>query len=120
MSFGRDEEQVRQFNTVQSRVNTPHRLDETIQYSGHMEVLLPEPNNFSLSCRLEPGKAEKIMIAELQFDTIHMIEVCRASNGWKFKNHYWVDPFDGFIWQSRQHFLKGIDPMRIRVLKPAA
>ena len=101
-------------------VNAPHRLDKKVQYSGYMEVLRPEPDNFSMQCHLEPGEAEQITIAELQFDTMHMIENCRTSTGWKFKNHYWVDPYDGFIWQSRQHFLKGIPPMTIRVLKPAA
>jgi hypothetical protein len=98
----------------------PHHLEATVQYSGYMEILRPEPDNFSLRCRLEPGQAEQITIAELQFDTIHMVESCRTSAGWKFKNHYWVDPWDGFIWQSRQHFLKGVAPMIIRVLKPAA
>ncbi len=100
--------------------NAPHRLEKKVQYSGYMEILRPEPDNFSIQCHLEPGDAEQIMIAELQFETIHMIENCRTSTGWKFKNHYWVDPYDGFVWQSRQHFLKGIAPMTIRVLKPAA
>lgn len=100
--------------------SAPHRLDKKVQYSGYMEILRPQPDNFSMQCHLEPGDAVQITIAELQFDTIHMIENCRTSTGWKFKNHYWVDPYDGFIWQSRQHFLKGIPPMTIRVLKPAA
>ena len=76
--------------------NAPHRLEKKVQYSGFMEILQPEPDNFSLECHLEPGEAEKITIAELQFDTIHMVENCRTSAGWKFKNHYWVDPYDGF------------------------
>ncbi len=100
--------------------NAPHRLDKEVQYSGYMEVMRPEPDNYALSCHLEPGEAEQITIAELEFETLHMVENCRTSAGWKFKNHYWVDPYDGFIWQSRQHFLKGVAPMSISVLKPAA
>ena len=100
--------------------DSPHRLEATVHYTGYMEVMRPEPDNFSIQCHLEPGETEQIVIAELQFETIHMIEICRTSAGWKFKNHYWVDPWDGFIWQSRQHFLRGVAPMIIRVLKPAA
>lgn len=100
--------------------SAPHKLSHEIKYSGYMELRSPVPDNFAVECTLVPLEPERIIIAELEFETLHLVESCRTSKGWKFKNHFWVDPFDGFIWQSRQYFLKGYGPMIIKVLKPAA
>lgn len=62
----------------------------------------------------------RIEIADIMFDTILVREhnVAKTIN-WTFDNYYWVDPFDGFIWKSRQHFARTLPPVDIEVLKPA-
>ena len=70
---------------------------------------------------MEIVERQKIVILDLDFDTILIREKssARAVN-WKFENLYWVDIYDGFVWKSRQHFVRGLPPMEIEVLKPPA
>lgn len=62
-----------------------------------------------------------ITITEIEFDTILMVErnVAHSLN-WTFQNRYWIDPFDGFVWKSRQHIARSFPPIDIEILKPAA
>jgi hypothetical protein len=42
-----------------------------------------------------------------------------TSINWQFKNFYWADKFDGFVWKSRQYIARSFPPIEIEVLKPA-
>ena len=65
--------------------------------------------------------AEKITIAEIEFDTIHVVERNVATTlSWTFENHYWVDPEDGFVWKSRQFIARAFGSIEIEILRPAA
>jgi len=63
---------------------------------------------------------EKIEIAGLQFDTVLVKEhnVSQTIN-WSYDNLYWMDPYDGFVWKSRQYFARDLPAVEIEVLKPA-
>lgn len=65
--------------------------------------------------------AETIRIAEIEFDTIHVVEDCLAkTQNWRFRNEYWLDPADGFVWQSDQVVLPEFSSFKIETLKPAS
>ena len=63
----------------------------------------------------------RIVIEDVEFETILFYETTndRVQN-WQFVNSYWVDPFDGFVWKSRQHIARTFPPIEIEVLKPFA
>lgn len=63
----------------------------------------------------------KIRIVELDFDTILVREQNSARTlNWKFENLYWVDPADGFVWQSRQVIARSFPAVHFQILKPPA
>lgn len=65
--------------------------------------------------------ATNIDILEINFDVIHIVETAQAQNlNWSYENHYWVDPGDGYIWQSQQHFARTLPPLEFSILKPPA
>lgn len=73
-----------------------------------------------ITSTVEVVGARRIEIADITFDTILVREHNEAGTiNWTFDNYYWVDPYDGFIWKSRQHFSRTLPPLDIEVLKPA-
>jgi len=68
-------------------------------------------------CRIQDGGPERIVVAELAYDTRHRVETCTGSGGLTFENHYWFDN-RAIIRQSRQWispdvgFLELQDPNR--------
>ena len=67
-------------------------------------------------------KPVEVEIAEVLLQTILMEENCRPAPGQdsdkKQTNFFWVDPYDGFTWQSRQIIVDGYPPLTVMVLKP--
>lgn len=64
---------------------------------------------------------ETITITEIEFDTVHIAEHCSARTlNWRFTNHYWLDPADGFVWRSTQTVLPNLPDFAIETLKPSA
>jgi hypothetical protein len=62
----------------------------------------------------------QIEIEGISFDTVLVKEHNRAHTiSWKFDNYYWLDPYNGFVWKSSQHFTRNLPPVVIEVLKPA-
>ena len=73
----------------------------------------------ALDSRFETIGPEIITIADIDFDTIAVREVCRArTENWLFSNLYWVDPADGFVWKSVQHIARSFPPIETEILKP--
>ncbi len=78
-------------------------------------------NEFVIHSSFTRLERAKIQIAEIDFDTIRIEENCIATTvNWSFKNTYWVDPADGFVWKSQQHIARSYGPLTIEVLKPPA
>jgi len=73
-----------------------------------------------ITSKFEVIGPRKIEIEGLMFDTVLVKEHNRAHTiNWKFDNYYWLDPYNGFVWKSEQHFTRNLPPVVIEVLKPA-
>lgn len=72
----------------------------------------------ALNCSLRKIRAVEIEIAEILLQTILMEENCRLQSGKTQTSLFWVDPFDGFTWKSRQKIVPGYPLLMISVLKP--
>lgn len=74
-----------------------------------------------ISSTFEVMGPETIEIVGLQFETILVREHNRSQTiNWSFDNLYWLDPYDGYVWKSQQHFTRNLPPVNIEVLKPAS
>lgn len=101
---------------------SPHEMDAPKSYFREVDLRLEDRyESIAIDSVLEIVGPRTIEILDLEFDTILIREKSRARTvNWKFENLYWVDVYDGFVWKSRQHFVRGLPPMEIEVLKPAA
>lgn len=85
-------------------------------------VDLDEPTRYGimLASSFQDLGPASVVIAELEFDTRHIRETCRARElDWRFENDYWIDPQHGLVWRSTQHFHPEMPPVEIDLLKPA-
>lgn len=74
-----------------------------------------------IESRFREVGARRITIAEIEFDTILFEEICKATTlNWSFRNRFWVDPADGFVWRSEQTIARAFPQITIEVLKPPA
>jgi len=90
------------------------RFTYEVEIDGAYEVL-------DVRSRLEPKGEEEITISGLKFNTLLLVERCEAKKiGWTFRNKYWVDPYDGLIWKSIQHFNPHFPAVSMETLKPPA
>ena len=100
----------------------PHRLSTTADSSRIVDLDAGAGyETLQLVASMSPVGPETITIAGLEFKTLKIREVNHATSvRWKFANLFWVDIYDGFVWKSRQHFARGLPPVDLEVLKPAA
>lgn len=99
----------------------PHLLQKPVSYRRTQYYLRPAPGSDSavtLNCSLKKLRTVEIEIAEILLQTILLEEICRAGSGKKQTSLFWVDPYDGFTWQSRQKIAEGYPSLTISVLKP--
>jgi len=83
-----------------------------------MRQLLPKCR---IRFKLRQTRSRQLTIVGIEFDTILVRERNRARVvPWTFENLYWVDPGDGFVWQSRQHIARSFPPVAFQILKPPA
>ncbi len=105
--------------------SAPHLMKDTASYqrtvfyrkstdrsTGHSDIAI------LLSCSMKPVEPAQIEIAEIKLQTILLEENCRSGKGDEQTNFFWVDPYDGFTWQSRQKIVEGYPAVEIGVLKP--
>jgi hypothetical protein len=84
------------------------------------EVDFPSTGIVVMSSNFKVVGPKSINIVEIDFETILVEEQVLAGHlNWKFTNHYWVDPADGFVWRSRQTISRDFPPIVIEALKPA-
>ncbi len=109
------------FDGMDPLTDRPQNISGMIRYGMRYDVQSKAINVVDVFSRLDVVGPETITIADIDFKTLHLRERCAApALGWHFKNDYWVDIYDGFVWRSQQHFAKSLPPLTIEVLKPAA
>lgn len=101
--------------------NAPHLLREETSYQRTL-FYREKGRGFdvavALDCSMKAVEPREIEIAEIRLQTILLEESCRAASGSEYSNLFWVDPYDGFTWQSRQKIVAGYPSVWIGVLKP--
>ena len=81
----------------------------------------PERYGIMIGSRFQDLGPESVVIADLEWDTRHIRETCRAREiKWGFENDYWVDRQHGLVWKSVQHFHPEMPPVVMELLKPHA
>lgn len=105
--------------------NAPHLLQNSVAYQRISYFRNGDHGSdisLSLNCTMKPVKPVELEIVEILLQTILMEENCRPAPGQesnkKQTNFFWVDPYDGFTWQSRQTIVNGYPPVTVMVLKP--
>jgi len=99
---------------------SPHKIKTSVKFARFIQYNEPEHITLNLECSLSQEEDEKITISEIDFDTIRLKESCQSTTSrWSFDNTYWVDPYDGFVWQSLQHTSPHNNQVFYAVLKPA-
>ena len=86
-----------------------------------MDFDQPQRYGIMIGSRFQDLGPEPVIIAELEWDTRHIRETCKAREiDWSFENDYWVDRQYGLVWKSVQHFHPEMPPVVMELLKPPA
>ena len=81
----------------------------------------PEVFEMELDCYVLIEGEEVIEILDKKFSLIHISRVKENKFlRWKVKDHFWVDPIDGFVWKSIQNVAPNLPPILIEVTKRPA
>lgn len=81
----------------------------------------PEVFEMKLDCYVLIEGEEAIEILDKEFSLIHISRVKENKFlRWKVKDHFWVDPIDGFVWKSIQNIAPNLPPVLIEVTKRPA
>lgn len=81
----------------------------------------PEVFELKLVLKIENEGPEIINILDKQYSLMHITEEKENKYlRWKSKDHYWVDPEDGFVWKSIQNIAPNLPPILIEVTKKPA
>ena len=96
-----------------------HVVENGASYTRLVDMDFKQSFGVPIDSTFEVLGDAKIEIVELTFDTIVVRERSSVRTfQWDFENIYWVDPEDGFVWRSRQHFTRSLPPITYDVLKP--
>ena len=90
-------------------------------YKSFISLDNPQVFELELKVKVLNKGLEEIEIVDKKYSLIHFIE--EKENRylrWKSKDHYWVDPEDGFVWKSIQNIAPNIPPIVIEVTKKPA
>lgn len=118
VGFDKDIREFRRFGE-DPLSNQPHKLQASASFSRSIQGWSKSRTFTVFDCVLQPGTAETIIIAEISFETLRLEESCTSESGDQITGTYWVDPYDGLIWRSRQSFGEDTPDLVIEVLKPA-
>tara|TARA_Y100000590_G_C15558452_1_gene953774 strand:+ start:527 stop:1165 length:639 start_codon:yes stop_codon:yes gene_type:complete len=81
----------------------------------------PEVFELKVDLKIENEGIETISILDKELSLIHITEEKENKYiRWKLKDHYWVDPNDGFVWKSIQNIAPNLPPIFIEVTKKPA
>ena len=96
-----------------------HKLTQPVHHTRYIDLDLGPHYGLVIDSVLESLGSQRIRIVELDFNTILIREKNAARTlNWRFENLYWVDPSDGFVWQSRQIIARSFPPVQFEILKP--
>lgn len=100
----------------------PHLAEQAVETTFTYEVEIDGIYDLlTVQSILEPQGDDEITISGLTFKTRRLVEHCKSKKAkWSFKNKYWVDPYDGLIWKSVQHFNPEFPAVSMETLKPPA
>lgn len=92
--------------------------------SNHLEYLSldnPEVFEMELNCYILIEGEKVVEILDKKFSLIHLTKVKENKYlRWKVKDHFWIDPKDGFVWKSIQNIAPNLPPVIIEVTKRPA
>lgn len=83
---------------------------------------LPDLNAYGVAvhCSETDAGREQIEILGDAHQTEHVLEDCVAPElDWTFRNEFWRDSANGFVWRSVQSVHPGLDPLELETLRPA-
>ena len=90
-------------------------------YKSFISLDNPEVFELALKVKVLNEGLEEIEIIDKKYSLIHFVEEKENRHlRWKSKDHYWVDPVDGFVWKSIQNIAPNIPPILIEVTKKPA
>lgn len=96
-----------------------HKMDRPTSYTRQMDLESSGRRVLTVDSVLEPLGSRKIVVREIEFDTLLIRETNRARDvQWTFENFYWVDSGDGFVWKSEQYIARSFPPVKFEILKP--
>jgi hypothetical protein len=73
-----------------------------------------------VTCNMVMAKRETIKILGRAIATTRIDEFCTAmGRDWRYRNRYWVDSKDGFVWRALQ-YLGPKDILQIEIFRPPA
>jgi hypothetical protein len=98
-----------------------HKGKSSLKFRRTIDVDLGNKYSLPVHSTFHYSGPREIEIAGIAIKTIlYSEENFVLTTNWSFKNKYWVDIYDGFIWKSSQVIAKSFAPIEIEVLKPAA
>jgi len=98
-----------------------HKLDQPSRHTRYLDLDRGPHYGLVIDSVFHNLGARKIRIVGLDFDTILVREENAARTlNWRFENLYWVDPADGYVWQSTQIIARSFPPVQFQVLNPPA
>lgn len=81
----------------------------------------PEVFDLNLSIKIFNEGIEEIEILDKKYSLIHFIlEKENRYIRWKVKDHYWIDPQNGFVWKTIQHISPDSPPILMEITKKPA
>jgi hypothetical protein len=90
-------------------------------FTSNRSADLPEEGRYSvsISCKtISMGRAAIVILGK-SLDTVRADEACVSSAlGWSFRDSYWVDAQNGFVWRSIQHLTPKGEKIETEVLRP--
>jgi hypothetical protein len=106
---------------VNRRLHKLQPQDQPLRHTRYLDLDIGTHYGLIVDSVFHSLGPRKLRIVELDFDTILVREQNSARTlNWKFENLYWVDPADGFVWQSTQAIARSFPPVQFQVLKPPA
>jgi hypothetical protein len=88
-------------------------------FTSTRSVDYPDTGTYSVpvSCKMMTAGRETISVLGQSIATLRADESCK-SNGWSFRDSYWLDPVSGFVWRSLQHLTPKGDTIETEILRP--
>lgn len=86
---------------------------------NYLAADFPDTGRYSvpLTCRLSLAGRQTITVLGQSIATNRVDENCQ-SPGWNFRNSYWLDQGNKFVWRSVQNIHPGGDTLEIEIFRP--